>query len=206
METDDSCCCRQQEQKIPQQFRGHVQWPAVPGTTVADTILIHRNEFVSYFLFFHTDDRKIAIERTSGVVIRVLKTRLDTRFVATFMWTNVCHCLVCQLPEYIFQLFSVQQINPVGYFLFRKRMRNTKIHKKSNKKPISTYCVWLSSSVHIVIFVEDLLQVFVFFLCVRSCRKWCCSLSSKGIHKFEQAKKTQNFFLLSYEEQREEKK
>lgn len=104
METDDICCCRQQEQKIPQQFRGHVQWPAVPGTTVADTILIHRNEFVSYFLFFHTDDRKIAIERASGVVIRALKTRLDTRFVVTCMWTNVCHCLVCQLPEYIFQL------------------------------------------------------------------------------------------------------
>lgn len=101
METDDSCCCRQQEQKIPHQFRGHVQWPAVPGTTVADTILIHRNEFVSYFLFFHTDDRKIAIERASGVVIRALKTRLDTRFVVTCMWTNVRHCLVCQLSEFI---------------------------------------------------------------------------------------------------------
>lgn len=73
-ETDDSCC-RQQEQKIPQQFRGHVQWPAVPGTTVADTILIHRNESVSYFLFFHTDNRKVAIERASEVVIRILKTR-----------------------------------------------------------------------------------------------------------------------------------
>lgn len=73
-ETDDSCC-RQEEQKIPQQFRGHVQWPAVPGTTVADTILIHRNESVSYFLFFHTDNRKVAIERASEVVIRVLKTR-----------------------------------------------------------------------------------------------------------------------------------
>lgn len=106
METDDSCCCRrQQEQKIPQQFRGHVQWPAVPGTTVADTILIHRNEFVSYFLFFHTDDRKIAIERASGVVIRVLKTRLDTRFVVACMWQRMS--LSC-MPTFWIYISTVQ--------------------------------------------------------------------------------------------------
>lgn len=153
METDDSCCCHQQEQKIPQQFRGHVQWPAVPGTTVADTILIHRNEFVSYFLFFHAD------ERASEVVVRVSKTRLDTRVVVTCMWTNFLNIYFnCSVFNRLIRLIT-------SYF-----EKGWEIQKFIRNQ----YCDWLSSSVRIVIFV----QMLVFFLCVPSCRKWCCSLSS----------------------------
>lgn len=151
-ETDDSCCCRQQEQKIPQQFRGHVQWPAVPGTTVADTILIHRNELVSYFLFFHTDDRKIAIERASGVVIRVLTTYvtvLYANFLNIYFNCSVFNRLMRLITSYFEKGWEIQ-----------KFIRNQ-------------YCDWLSSSVHIVIFV----QVLVFFL-------WVCTFLSQVMFFF----------------------